>query len=99
MLSNHLTTCQESDGCYVRSDCHGWGALALYELPAVVLGIRPGSPGFASVRFSPVPGVLTHAEGEVITPRGLIKACWRMENGEIKKEISLPEGMSLADPN
>lgn len=99
MLSNHLTTCQESDGCYVRSDCHGWGALALYELPAVILGIRPGSPGFASVRFSPVPGVLTHAEGEVITPRGLIKACWRMENGEIKKEISLPEGMSMTDPN
>ena len=97
MLSNHLTTCQESDGCYVRSDCHGWGALALYELPAVILGIRPGSPGFASVRFSPVPGMLTHAEGKVITPKGLIKAAWRMENGEMKKEILLPDGMKLAD--
>lgn len=99
MLSNHLTTCQENDGCYVRSDCHAWGSLALYELPAVILGIRPGAPGFASVRFSPVPGVLTHAEGTVITPRGLIKAAWRIENGKMKKEISLPEGMTLANPN
>lgn len=99
MLSNHLTTCQESDGCYVRSDCHAWGALALYELPAVILGIRPGEPGFASIRFSPVPGVLTHAEGEVITPRGMVKAAWRMENGKMKKEITLPKGMTLKESN
>lgn len=94
MLSNHLTTCQESDGDYVRSDCHAWGALALYELPSAILGIRPAKPGYSSVRFSPTPGVLTCAEGQVITPKGLIKAGWKLENGKIQKWITLPEGLT-----
>ena len=97
MLQNHLTTCVESDGSYTRSDCHGWGALALYELPSAILGVRPAAPGYASVRFAPAVGALTHAEGEVITPRGLVRASWRLEaDGTLTKQIDLPEGMTLA---
>lgn len=97
MLQNHLTTCVESDGSYTRSDCHGWGALALYELPSAILGIRPAAPGYAAVHFAPAEGVLDHAEGEVITPRGIIRASWRRNpEGDITKQIDLPEGMTLA---
>lgn len=97
MLQNHLTTCVESDGSYTRSDCHGWGALALYELPSAILGVRPAAPGYAAVRFAPAEGVLDHAEGEVITPRGTIRAGWRRSPaGELTKQIDLPEGMTLA---
>jgi len=97
MLANHLTTCQENDGDYVRSDCHAWGALALYELPSVSLGIRPAKPGFAAVRFSPVPGKLTYASGQMITPKGLIQASWKLEHGKIQKKIVLPEGLTVIE--
>ena len=45
MIAKHMTTCAE-DSLQSRSDCHAWGALALYELPSVVLGVRPGAPGY-----------------------------------------------------
>ena len=46
MLENNMTTCVEN---YTdeRSDCHAWGAVILYALPAVYLGILPTKPGFA----------------------------------------------------
>lgn len=76
MLRNNMTTCLESpDG---RSDCHAWGSLALYELPATVLGVRPTAPGYASFEVKPVPGYFTHAEGEVVTPRGTVSVSWRL---------------------
>ncbi|MFR6330075.1 MAG: hypothetical protein ACLUOI_15400 [Eisenbergiella sp.] len=41
MLKKDLTTCV--GGVNERSDCHAWGALALYELPPAVQGsIRAG---------------------------------------------------------
>lgn len=94
MLDNRLTTCVESDGSYTRSDCHGWGALALYELPSAILGIRPVRPGYAAAAFRPAVGVMTHASGEVVTPRGIIHAQWSLADGNLTKSIQLPEGMT-----
>ena len=97
MLDNHLTTCVESDGSYTCSDCHGWGALALYELPSAILGVRPAKPGYAAAAFKPAAGAWTHAAGEVITPRGIIRAQWDVADGKLTKNIQLPEGMALAE--
>lgn len=83
MVKNHLTTCVE-EPVGQRSDCHAWGALALYELPAVVLGVRPVKPGFAEFEVKPVPGCFTWAEGEVITPRGMVKVSWKKTKEELK---------------
>ncbi len=90
MLEKDLTTCVEND-TDERSDCHGWGALALYELPAVILGVRPASPGFAAVRISPCTGRLSWAEGNVITPRGMIRVKWKKEKGKINLQKEIPE--------
>lgn len=60
-----------------RSDCHAWGAVALYELPAVILGVRPASPGFGTIRIAPRMGYLTEAFGSVITPRGEVSVSWK----------------------
>ena len=92
MVENNLTTCVESkeaagDG---RSDCHAWGSLILYELPAVVLGVQPAAPGYAEIRVSPRAGYFSHAEGEVITPRGLVKVHWKKKaDGELDLNWSL----------
>ena len=83
MLRNHMTTCVESPGDS-RSDCHAWGALALFELPQTVLGVRPAAPGFAVASGSPCPGFFTSAQGRVITPRGPISVAWKKENGALR---------------
>lgn len=75
MLRNNLTTCVE-DPVGQRSDCHAWGALALYELPSVVLGVRPTKPGYQEFEVRPIAGTLQWAEGEVITPHGLVYVRW-----------------------
>lgn len=86
MLKNHLTTCAE-DPIMSRSDCHAWGALALYELPSVILGVRPAAPGYEKIDISPVPGPFTQASGRVITPKGTVCVKWWKEEDEIEKEI------------
>ncbi|MBQ0064400.1 MAG: alpha-L-rhamnosidase N-terminal domain-containing protein [Firmicutes bacterium] len=95
MLKNNLTTCVESDGSYARSDCHAWGALALYELPSAILGIRPAKPGYTALHFSPNPGKLSWAKGQVITPKGIIFASWHKENGILQKDIQMCNGIEL----
>ena len=75
MLRNGCTTCVEAED-YARSECHAWGALILYELPSVILGVRPAAPGYEKVMICPVSGYLTNASGTVRTPRGDIAVCW-----------------------
>ncbi len=95
MVKNNLTTCVE-DGVNERSDCHAWGALALYELPSVVLGVRPASPGYETIAITPHPGYMTAAKGEVITPRGMVKAEWKLdEQGELQLTYEAPEGVEV----
>ena len=75
MIDNGCTTCVESE-IYSRSECHAWGALALFELPSVVLGGHPASPGYETVKVEPVAGYLDHAEGTVHTPHGDLHVAW-----------------------
>lgn len=91
MLKNNLSTCVEN--CVdERSDCHAWGSLLLYELPAVILGVRPGSPGFETVSISPVPGYLSWAKGDVITPWGMVYVEWEKQNdGTLKLRYQVPD--------
>lgn len=89
MIKQNLTTCVE-DTVNTRSDCHAWSALILYELPSVTLGIRPTKPGFSEIEIKPVFGYLSHAEGNVITPKGYIHVKWKMQNGIPDVEIKAP---------
>lgn len=62
-----------------RSDCHGWGALHLYEYPAETLGVQPEEPGYRVIRIAPQPSGLTWASGSVTTPRGEVRVAWRID--------------------
>lgn len=91
MLQKHLTTCVENT-VDERSDCHAWGAVILYEMPSVILGVRPGAPGYKKIMIRPISGYLESAEGEVITPYGIIRVAWKKEEiGEIKLSYKIPE--------
>lgn len=95
MVRNHMTTCAESDS-YPRSECHAWGALALYELPSVILGVRPAAPGYAKVKIAPVPGYLTWAKGEAVTPKGMVAVAWKKDGDQLQVEYQLPEGLEAS---
>jgi len=91
MLRSHLTTCVEN---YTdeRSDCHAWGSVLLYELPAVILGVQPAAPGYEKVRIAPNPGYLDWAKGDVVTPYGMVHVEWRRdENGKLNLTYTVPE--------
>ena len=90
MVDLGCTTCVESEH-YPRSECHAWGALALYEFPSVILGVRPGAPGYQKIRIDPVPGVLQCANGSVITPRGTVRVSWDQSTSPMTLTIEAPE--------
>ena len=90
MVKNGCTTSVESD-TNPRSECHAWGALALYELPSVVLGVRPAAPGYEKIRVAPVPGTLTCASGTVYTPVGEIGVFWKKREAGLELEITCAE--------
>ena len=96
MLANHCTTCVEGE-YYPRSECHAWGALALYELPSTVLGVRPAAPGYEKISINPQPGYLQHASGTVHTPKGDVEVSWHIEDGKLQSEVSYPTGVKLAE--
>ena len=87
MLANGSSTCVEGEA-FSRSECHAWGALALYELPSVTLGVRPAAPGYEKICVKPVTGYLDHAEGTVHTPHGDIRVAWKKnDDGMLCTEI------------
>ena len=87
-----MTTCVEND-TDARSDCHAWASLICYEMPAVILGVRPAAPGFSKVHIAPKMGMLTEAAGDVITPRGLVHVNWKKEDDSCQISYELPAGM------
>lgn len=52
MLAENLSTWQE-DATGLRSDCHAWGSIPLYEFPVEVAGLSPLQPGWTEVRWAP----------------------------------------------
>ena len=95
MVKDHLTTCVEND-TDARSDCHAWASLLCYEIPSVILGVRPAAPGYKVVRITPQMQLLESAKGNVITPQGTIHVEWvKEENGSCNLSYEIPESMSI----
>jgi hypothetical protein len=93
MLDLGLTTVPEKPEP-TRSDSHAWSAHPNYGLLATVLGVRPGEPGFRSVRITPHLGPLQRAEGRVPHPLGMIDVGLARTDGEgLRGEITLPPGL------
>ena len=88
-LALNLTTWEE-DSVSQRSDCHAWGCAALYEFSAEVAGVRPGRPGWETIRFSPRVGLFREFKGQVPfgggrrCAKGMASVEWRAVDGEEK---------------
>jgi GNAT superfamily N-acetyltransferase len=94
MLGLGLTSAPENPEP-TRSDTHAWAAHPNYGLLATVLGVRPSSAGFRTVRVSPALGPLRRAEGRVPHPLGDIDIRLAREGQRgVRGEITLPRGVS-----
>jgi hypothetical protein len=94
MVRNGLTTTPENPEP-TRSDSHAWSAHPNYHLLTTVLGIRPGSPGFRTVRIVPALGALRQASGHVPHPVGTIDVkLARIGANGISGTVILPAGLS-----
>ncbi len=94
MLKLGLTSAPENPEP-TRSDTHAWAAHPNYGLLATVLGVRPSSPGFRTVRIAPALGPLLRAEGRVPHPSGDIDVRLVREGKRgLRAEITLPRGLS-----
>jgi alpha-L-rhamnosidase len=76
-----------------RSDCHAWSASPNYDLLTIVAGIKPGAPGFKTVRIEPhLEGLhqfdasMPHAAGKIVTSYRLGQNGWTAT-------ITLPPGI------
>ena len=94
MLALGLTSTPENPEP-TRSDTHAWAAHPLYGLLATVLGVRPSSPGFRTVRIAPALGPLRRAAGRVPHPAGDIDVqLERVGATGLSAQIVLPPGLS-----
>lgn len=95
MIANNLTTCAE-DSIMSRSDCHAWGSLALYELPSVILGVRPGKPGYEEILVAPGTETVDWARGTAITPKGPVRVSWEKQpDGTVEIAVQGPAGVQV----
>jgi len=94
MMALGLTTWME-DAVSQRSDCHGWSAVPLYDLTAVVLGVRPAKPGYGAILVEPHCLELGSMKATIATCRGPIQMCRTVteETGgyHVHLSMSLPE--------
>ena len=93
MLEQGLTTTPEYPDPS-RSDTHAWSAHPAYDLPTMIAGIRPGSPGFATVNIEPHLGDLDWVEASMPHPAGMIHVSYRRSGDSVKATIELPDGIS-----
>ncbi len=95
MVDLGLTTFAEKEEP-TRSDSHAWSASPNYFFMSPECGMRPGSPGFETVRIEPALGPLEWASGAVPHPLGEISVSLRRV-GVTPTDI-LPAGERPARP-
>ena len=94
MLALGLTSTPENPEP-TRSDTHAWAAHPNYGLLATVLGVRPSSPGFRTVRIAPALGSLKRAEGTIPHPSGDIDVILeRVGANGLHGVVTLPTGLT-----
>ncbi|MBO5339255.1 MAG: hypothetical protein J6A96_06100 [Clostridia bacterium] len=105
LLKLNCTTVPETP-TYSRSDCHAWGALAIYEFSATVLGVRTYDVNEKSVAIKPYIKGRKYAHGTVSSIAGDITVSWKKDgdvfkidieskNDKVKKYITLPNGETV----
>jgi hypothetical protein len=89
MLAKGFTTTPETPDP-TRSDTHAWSGHPAYDFNTIVAGVRPGAPGFATVRIQPALGKLEWVEATTPHPDGLIRTSYKRNGDKVEATIQLP---------
>ena len=92
LLAQNFTTWPEEPDP-TRSDSHAWSAHPTADLLAIVAGITPASPAFATVRIEPHLGALRTVDAAAAHPSGLIQTRYSRAGGKVRAQIRLPRGV------
>ena len=80
-----------TEGYSSGESCHNFGAVPAYFLSSYVLGVCMDEPVWKKhLLIEPRPGDLTHAEGVVVTPLGLVPVEWKRETGAFTITFTVP---------
>lgn len=93
LLKLNYTTWPETRGD-TRSDTHAWSAHPTADLLGIVAGIRPATPGYASVRVAPALGTLTALEATAATPKGPVEVRYRLTGATLSATVLCPPGLA-----
>jgi hypothetical protein len=78
-----------------RSEVHPWTAYPVHFYFSLVAGIRPTSPGFKTVKISPMPGSLEKIKATYPTPTGnIIMDLSFDKSGKASGSVALPAGIT-----
>jgi len=96
MLQAGATTCLEAwapDLKWNTSWCHPWSSAPIGMIAHELIGLRPGAPGWKSIRFAPqMPEDLQAAALTLTTPRGVVEAAFRRATDTITYQLVVPTG-------
>lgn len=82
------TTTPEWVGEDVRSECHAWSAVAIYEFTAKVLGVTYHD---RTIFIEPYIASRTYSRGEVATPVGMVYCEWEVLEDSFVIKVEIPE--------
>lgn len=91
LLDQNCTTVPETPYPDSRSECHGWGAVALYEFTTMVLGVKLRDDATRKILIAPYAEGRDHAKGSAFTRWGEVKVSWRKEDGTFHLDIFAPD--------
>ncbi|GJC87824.1 hypothetical protein ColLi_10662 [Colletotrichum liriopes] len=101
-LAQNLSTWCEDD-VTLRSDCHAWSSVPLYEFMAEVAGVRPLEPGWAAITCAPRVKLFRSfnakvALGGALAP-GVARITWSRDDGSTVGRLSVSlEDVPHTDP-
>lgn len=90
------TTTPERLGDDVRSECHAWSAVAIYEFTAKVLGVTYKD---GTIFIEPYICGRNSAKGTVATPVGTVYVEWENIENTFSIELKVPEKAVLIMPD
>lgn len=88
LIALGCTTTPEVVNEDVRSECHAWSAVAIYEFTAKILGLTYKN---GCIQIKPYTKERNFAKGEVAIPNGTVYCEWKKENNIFKIKINIPE--------
>ncbi len=91
LLDKNCTTIPETPFDDSRSECHAWGAVALFEFTSMVLGVKLRDDLSRMILVSPYVEGRDRANGRVFTRFGVVEVSWKKEGNAFTIDVTAPD--------